>query len=59
MSHPDPMDPSCASLAQRDRAAGVEYEARRNLKGLQDGRLDGVRIGIPVVSVSFAADMSG
>ena len=49
MSHPDPKDPSCASLEVRDRSEGVEYEARRSLKGLQDRRLDGVRVGIPIV----------
>jgi hypothetical protein len=54
MSHPDPMDPSCASAEVRHRAEGVEYEARQSMKGLRDGRLDGVRIGIPIVSHPIA-----
>jgi hypothetical protein len=55
MSHPDPMDPSCASAEVRHRAEGVEYEARQSMKGLRDGRLDGVRIGIPIVSHPIAS----
>jgi len=31
----------------------VDYDARRRMGGLKDGRLDGVRIGIPIVSLSI------
>jgi hypothetical protein len=49
ISRPDSKDATCASASTRARAREMEDEVRRRVTGLAEGRLDGLRIGIPVV----------
>ncbi|KAJ9111417.1 hypothetical protein QFC19_001186 [Naganishia cerealis] len=48
ISHPDPKDATCASAPARRRAEEVQAQARRRVPGLLNGRLDGLRIGLPI-----------
>ncbi|KAJ9104462.1 hypothetical protein QFC21_001957 [Naganishia friedmannii] len=48
VSYPDPNDPTCASARARQRAADVEMQTRRRIRGLERGRLNGLRIGLPI-----------
>jgi hypothetical protein len=43
------MDSTCVSSSVREKARDIYRESEGRMEGLKDGRLDGVRIGIPIV----------
>lgn len=48
ISQPDRKDSTCVSASVRQMTSEAQEETMRNWVGIEDGRLDGVRIGLPI-----------
>lgn len=50
IAQPDRLDSTCVGPSVRRKAKAIEEEARGRIAGLEKGSLEGLRIGIPIVS---------
>lgn len=49
LSQPDSQDPTCVSSPTRERARTIADDCLSRLPNLKNGRLDGLRVGVPIV----------